>query len=230
MNFDVYYLVILALPLMFGITVHEAAHGIAAKYCGDNTAQMLGRLTLNPIKHIDPIGTVAFPLMMYLFSSTLLGGAGFLFGWAKPVPVNSRNYTRFSYRKSDFIVSFAGPASNLIMLFIWSWIAVLSAFLPMPYGDVVSDMAGVGVILNAVLFTLNMIPIFPLDGGHVLDTLLPPSWSIQFRKLNLGRYGFFIVLLLISMEPTRTLFHESVMFVAKTVSYPASWVLSSVYN
>ncbi len=219
-SFDFYSLIIMIIPLVFGITVHEAAHGYAAKYCGDNTAAMLGRLSLNPIRHIDPIGTIAFPLGLY-FLATIFSYSPFIFGWAKPVPVNPRNYSRFSLRKSDLLVSFAGPGSNFVMMFLWGLILGLSPLVPQMYYDPVSAMASYGVIINAVLFTLNMIPILPLDGGHILDNFLPPKWSMTYRKLNLGNNGFFLVMLLLYFGPTRAVFYAIVQSVASLSFLPA---------
>ncbi len=224
----IYNLLIMILPLLFGITVHEAAHGFAARYCGDNTAAMMGRLTLNPIKHIDPIGTIAFPLGLYLLS-TIMGTTPFIFGWAKPVPVNPRNYTRFSLKKSDILVSFAGPGSNLVQMFIWAFLMGISPVVPEIYTGVLGEMASYGIIINALLFTLNMLPILPLDGGHILDAFLPPNLSMNFRKLAIGNMGFIIVILLISTNPTRQWFHWLVWKVASLALIPAQ-ILASLFS
>ena len=225
----IYNLLIMILPLIFGITVHEAAHGFAAKYCGDKTAEMMGRLTLNPIKHIDPIGTIAFPFGLYLLSSMMGMPNPIIFGWAKPVPVNPRNYTRFSLKKSDILVSFAGPGSNLLQMFIWAILMGISPVVPEIYTDVLREMATYGVIFNAVLFTLNMLPILPLDGGHILDAFLPPNLSMSFRKLAVGNMGFIILILLISTNPTRQWFHWLVWKVASLALIPAH-ILASLFG
>ena len=218
-----YKLLIMVLPLLFGITVHEAAHGFAAKYCGDKTAEMMGRLTLNPIKHIDPVGTIAIPLILYLIS------APFLFGWAKPVPVNPRNYTRFSLKKSDMLVSFAGPGSNLVQMFIWAILLGISPAVPEMYTGVLGEMAYYGIIINALLFTLNMLPILPLDGGHILDAFLPPNLSMSFRKLSNNNIGFFIVILFISVSPTKQFFHWLVFKVATLGLIPAE-IIANLFS
>lgn len=177
---------IYALPLLFAITVHEAAHGYAARRLGDRTAQMLGRLTLNPIKHIDPIGTVLVPLLL------LISGAGFIFGWAKPVPVSPRNFKNPG--KDMAMVAAAGPASNLVMALFWALIMRLVAGPLSGIGNAVEPiflMAQFGVIINALLAVLNMLPIPPLDGGRVAVGLLPPKPSMTLAQVE--PYGMWIL-------------------------------------
>lgn len=170
-----------ALPVLFAITVHEAAHGWAALKFGDRTAQMMGRLTLNPIKHIDPIGTLLVP-------GLLLMAGGFIFGWAKPVPVTWQN---LSNPKKDMIwVALAGPMSNLGMAFIWAALAKIGL---MAGGNLQAlyYMGIAGIQINAVLMLLNLLPLPPLDGGRVLVGLLPGSLS--WRVSRIEPYGFFIL-------------------------------------
>ena len=174
-----------AIPILFGITVHEAAHGWVARLFGDRTAEMMGRLTLNPIKHIDPVGTVIVPLRRVWFS-------GFLFGWAKPVPISSRNLRN---PKRDMIaVALAGPGANLLMAFIWALIYKLFALVAGPLGGGAAfflQMARIGVFFNLLLMIFNLLPIPPLDGGRVLRGLVPES--IGHRLDALERYGLIIV-------------------------------------
>jgi len=175
-----------ALPLLFAITVHEAAHGYAARHFGDRTAEMLGRLTLNPIKHIDPLGTVLIPLAL------LLSGAGFIFGWAKPVPVAPRNFKNPG--RDMAIVAAAGPASNVLMAVFWAIVMRLSAALMTDMGtsgQAIFLMAQFGVIINALLAVLNMLPIPPLDGGRVAVGLLPPKASSSLSQIE--PYGMWIL-------------------------------------
>jgi Zn-dependent protease len=177
---------IYALPLLSAITVHEAAHGYAASRLGDRTAQMLGRLTLNPIKHIDPVGTLLIPMLL------LMSGAGFIFGWAKPVPVSPRNFKNPG--KDMAIVAAAGPASNLVMALFWAVIMRLVAGPLSGIGNLAEPiflMAQFGVIINALLAVLNMLPIPPLDGGRVAVGLLPPKVSMGLARVE--PYGMWIL-------------------------------------
>ena len=159
------------LPIMLAITVHEAAHGLVADKLGDKTARMAGRVTLNPLKHIDPLGTVVLPLLMYALS-------GFMFGWAKPVPVNWRNLHH--PRRDTALVAIAGPAANFIMILIWALLLAVSRELAQSNTWIavpLYHMANFGILINAILMALNLLPILPLDGGRVLNSLLPPAWS-----------------------------------------------------
>ncbi len=178
---------IYALPVLFAITVHEAAHGYVARYFGDNTAAMLGRVTLNPLKHIDPIGTIAMPLFLYLAT-----GGAFLFGYAKPVPVH---FGRLRNPRRDTIwVALAGPVSNLIQAFGWG------VALYLLHGAGVDErffleMCRAGLLVNVVMFVFNLFPLPPLDGGRVLTSLLPPRLAIPFSRIE--PWGFFIVMALV---------------------------------
>ncbi|MEO8545448.1 MAG: site-2 protease family protein [Betaproteobacteria bacterium] len=175
---------IYALPVLFAITVHEAAHGYAARHFGDNTAYALGRVTLNPIKHIDPIGTIVMPLMLYFATS-----GAFVFGYAKPVPVRFGNLRN---PKRDMVwVALAGPGVNLIQAFLWGLATVLlhavgstePFFLRMCQG---------GILVNVVMFVLNLFPLPPLDGGRVLVGLLPMRQAEMVARIE--PWGFFIVM------------------------------------
>ncbi|WP_316364437.1 site-2 protease family protein [Candidatus Thiodiazotropha sp. CDECU1] len=182
-------LAIFILPLIFAITVHEAAHGWMAKRLGDKTAQMLGRVTLNPLKHIDPVGTILVPLGLYLLT-------GFMFGWAKPVPVNWNNLRK---PKRDMgLVALAGPGANLIMALIWSILVYAGALALEDFawlGVPLVLMGVTGVLINAILMALNMMPVPPLDGGRVVYSLLPPKQAHAYSKLE--SYGIIIVLALL---------------------------------
>ncbi|MGQ5525083.1 site-2 protease family protein [Chitinimonas sp. PSY-7] len=180
---------IYALPVLFAITVHEAAHGYAAKQFGDRTAEMMGRLTLNPIKHIDPIGTVLVPAVVLFLSNTM--GGGFLFGWAKPVQVDFRNLKN---PKADMLwVAAAGPAANLAMALVWVLILKFAGSL----GETIfqaplSYMAQAGIQVNVVLMVLNLLPLPPLDGGRILVSLLPPRAASQLAQIE--PYGIWILI------------------------------------
>jgi Zn-dependent protease len=181
------YFTISIIPVLLAITVHEAAHGYAAKHFGDKTAYFLGRITLNPIKHIDPVGTVVIPGMLLLLS------APFLFGWAKPVPVNFSNLN--NPKKDMMWVALAGPASNLFMAIIWAIILGLFKSSGASYALFIIGMAQVGIMINLVLMLLNLLPIPPLDGGRMAVSLLPSPWS--YKLASLERYGMFILIFLI---------------------------------
>jgi Zn-dependent protease len=182
-------IIIYAIPIVFAITVHEAAHGWVASKLGDQTARLMGRLTLNPIKHIDPVGTILVPLFMSMFTP-------FLLGWAKPVPVDWRNLRR--PRQDMAWVALAGPAVNLLMLILWLIFAKLITATDLGsqrFTVPLLDMAMIGVLINFVLMLLNLIPIPPLDGSRIVSSLLPPRTAIQYNRLE--PYGLVIVLILL---------------------------------
>jgi Zn-dependent protease len=178
---------IYALPIIFAITFHEAAHGYVAKYFGDMTAYMQGRVSLNPMHHIDPIGTIIIPLV-----SLALGG--FLFGWAKPVPVN---FGALRNPKKDMLwVALAGPMSNLAMALAWALLLKLATLMPGNYfASPLAIMANMGVKINIVLMMLNLLPIPPLDGGRVMVSLLPTRQAYQLAKIE--PYGIIILVVLL---------------------------------
>lgn len=174
-----------ALPVIFAITVHEAAHGYVARYFGDYTADKLGRISLNPLRHIDPLGTILVPLL-----SLALGGI--LFGWAKPVPVN---FSRLRHPKTNMLwVALAGPAANFGMALLWALLLLMtpvSERFSLPF----SLMSQAGITINLVLMILNLLPLLPLDGGRIALSLLPSRYATLFARSE--RYGFFILLLLL---------------------------------
>jgi len=179
-----------ALPILFAITLHEVAHGWMARRLGDPTAMMLGRLTLNPLKHVDPVGTVVVPL-------ALLALGGFIFGWAKPVPVN---YANLRHPKRDMaIVAAAGPGANLLMACGWALAMKLALALhgTLPWVAVpLGYMAFAGITINVVLAVLNMLPLPPLDGGRVVAGLLPDRLAASYGRLE--PWGLLIVLALLA--------------------------------
>ncbi|MDO8776116.1 MAG: site-2 protease family protein [Burkholderiaceae bacterium] len=192
---------IYALPVLFAITVHEAAHGYAARHFGDNTAYALGRVTLNPFKHIDPVGTIAMPLLLYFAT-----GGAFLFGYAKPVPVQ---FGRLRNPKRDMIwVALAGPGANLVQALVWGIVFYLlqgggvteSFFLKMAQG---------GILVNVVMFAFNLFPLPPLDGGRILVGLLPYRQAELVSRVE--PWGFFIVMGLVIAGVVSKLWMQPVM-------------------
>ena len=186
-------LAIYALPVIFAITLHEAAHGYVARHFGDNTAYVLGRVSLNPVRHIDLVGTIILPLLI-LVTSKLLGSGGILFGWAKPVPVD---FSALRNPKRDMLwVAAAGPFANLLMAVIWA-VAFKTALATTPNAFTLplSLMAEAGISVNLVLMVLNLLPILPLDGGRIAASLLPRRLAYRYSRLE--PYGFPILLLLL---------------------------------
>lgn len=181
-----------ALPVLFAITLHEAAHGWVAGRLGDDTALRLGRVSLNPLRHIDIIGTVIFPLLTIAISN--MGGAFFIFGWAKPVPVDFR---RLNHPRRDMaLVAAAGPAANLLMMLFWGLMIRLGGGIESGwFGVPLIYMGLAGLLINAILAVLNMLPILPLDGGRVLASLLPRDLAASYARLE--PYGLVIIILLL---------------------------------
>ena len=178
---DILSILIWAIPVLFAITVHEAAHGWVASLLGDHTARMMGRLTLNPIKHIDPVGTILVPALLYLSSS------GFIFGWAKPVPVN---FGALRSPKQDMLwVAIAGPGVNLLMAIGWLIVVAIANAANIPF---LVLMGGAGIFVNLLLAIFNLLPVPPLDGGRVVSSLLPRKLAYQYDQLE--PYGLFILI------------------------------------
>jgi len=183
MNNMIQTFAVYALPILFAITLHEAAHAYAARYFGDNTAYMQGRMSLNPIKHIDPVGTLLIPIVLFFI------GSPFLFGYAKPVPVEFRNLRN---PKRDMAwVALAGPAANLVMALLWMIGVILLGNYQSP-DDFFMRMAQAGILTNLVIFAFNLFPVPPLDGGRIMTSLLPAPYAYKYAQLE--AYGFFIVM------------------------------------
>ena len=177
--------------LLFSVVAHEVAHGYAALKQGDDTALMLGRLTFNPLKHIDPFMTILFPLLMFLAHAPILGGA-------KPVPVNPRKYRKF--KRGDIIVSLAGIATNIVLAFICTILIVLIGFIPLSPSTaetqaLLQAMMGWGIVVNLGLAAFNLLPVPPLDGSHVMKYILPPGWALGYQRI--GFFGIIILLFLL---------------------------------
>ena len=200
-------ILIFALPVLFAITVHEAAHGYVARHYGDNTAYMLGRITLNPFKHIDPIGTIVMPLVLYFATS-----GAFVFGYAKPVPVNFGNLRN---PKRDMIwVALAGPVTNFIQAIIWAVLLVILVLVGIREPFFVK-MCYAGISVNLVMWALNLFPLPPLDGGRVLVGLLPYKQAVAVSKME--PYGFFIVMGLILTGVLSTIWMTPLISIGRSI-------------
>ncbi|CAN7444031.1 site-2 protease family protein [Pseudorhodoferax sp. LjRoot39] len=203
MNFDAILqnLLIFALPVLFAITVHEAAHGYVARHYGDNTAYLLGRVTLNPVKHIDPLGTIVMPIMLYLATS-----GAFVFGYAKPVPVQ---FGRLRHPKRDMVwVALAGPLANLVQALLWgvAFYLLVAVGVTEPF---FVKMCQAGMLVNVVMFAFNLFPLPPLDGGRVLVGLLPYKQAVLLSRVE--PWGFFIVMGLVLAGVVGTLWLRPIM-------------------
>ncbi len=201
---------IIALPvLIFSVVVHEYAHGWVALQQGDHTAQMLGRLTLNPVPHIDPVGSLLVPALLVLMPGNAI------LGWAKPVPVNPRNFRE--YKKGDILVSLAGVAANALLviacIFLLAAAIWLTRLVPGPemVWTVIREMAMFGIWINVILIVFNLLPIPPLDGSHIVYHLLPPELAVRYRAI--GQYGILILLVLLFMGGFRFLLAPVVVLV-----------------
>lgn len=185
----VYQIFIWAIPVLFAVTLHEVGHGWVAKQLGDTTAEDMGRLSLNPLKHIDPVGTVIIPLATFFLS-------GFIFGWAKPVPVN---WNQLRNTKRDIaLVALAGPAANLIMIVFWLMIMkliIVFADQNNIAAHVMLFMGSAGIAINSLLMILNLFPLPPLDGSRVVFSLLPTSLAYRYTKIE--PYGMIILVILL---------------------------------
>ena len=211
-------ILIYALPVLFAITVHEAAHGYAARHFGDNTAFMLGRITLNPLKHIDPVGTILMPLLLYFATS-----GAFLFGYAKPVPVR---FDRLRNPKRDMIwVALAGPGANLVQALLWG--ALLYVLLGMGLTEpFFIKMCQGGMLVNVVMFVFNLFPLPPLDGGRILVGLLPYKQAELVSRIE--PWGFFVVMALVVAGVVNAIWMRPLMGltfgVLQTVLTPLAWL------
>jgi Zn-dependent protease len=211
---------IYALPVLFAITVHEAAHGYAARHFGDSTAWMQGRLTLNPLKHIDPMGTILMPLLLYFATS-----GAFLFGYAKPVPVHFANLRN---PKRDMVwVALAGPGANLLQALLWGILFYLLAA-----GNVTErffmEMCRAGMLTNVVMFVFNLFPLPPLDGGRILVGMLPWRQAVMVSRIE--PWGFFIVMGLVVTGVVSALWMRPLMGLTFDLLEILLWPLSSLLH
>lgn len=212
---DIQYIAALIIPLIFAITVHEAAHGWVANKLGDPTALLMGRITLNPVKHIDWIGTIIIPI-----AALLMSGFQFVFGWAKPVPVTWENLK--NPRRDMALVALAGPGVNVLMALIWAAIAKLSMLFTHTQSTIASDiiqftqMASLfGIMINCILCLLNLIPLPPLDGSRVISAILPPRMAAYYDSIE--PYGIFILLILLFMGLLRHILTGPLMLMTSII-------------
>ncbi len=217
MNFIFENLIVIGIPLLFAITLHEAAHGYVARFLGDSTAEKMGRITLNPIAHVDLIGTILIPFFILFFSS-----GAFLFGYAKPVPVNPLYFK--NPRRDMAYVAIAGPFSNFLMALFWTFILKLS------FSNGASDaasflgqMASAGILVNLVLIALNLIPIPPLDGGRIAVGFLPLRAAAVLNKME--PYGLVIILILLFTDLLSKIINPFIALLTRLLS-----VIFSVYS
>ena len=209
-----------ALPVLLAITMHEAAHGYIAKLFGDNTAWSMGRVTLNPIPHIDLVGTIAMPLLLYVATS-----GQFLFGYAKPVPVD---FSRLRHPKRDMIwVALAGPASNFLQALAWAAALYFMAGMEVEEPFFI-EMARAGILVNLVMFAFNLFPLPPLDGGRMLVGLLP--WRMAVRFAQVERYGFFIVMALVLLGVVSAFWMRPIMSASMQTIQWLLFPLAALFN
>jgi Zn-dependent protease len=207
------FIALAAIPILFAVTLHEAAHGYVARHFGDTTAERAGRISMNPIRHIDPVGTILMPILTLMISQAM--GGMFIFGWAKPVPVN---FAALRHPKKDMLwVALAGPAVNLFMALAWALAAYIAqAFKGNYFAAPLHDMAILGIQINVVLMVLNLIPLPPLDGGRIAVSLLPYPQAIRFARIE--PYGMFILIILIASGVLGLL-----------LSPVVSWLIDAIY-
>jgi Zn-dependent protease len=209
---------IYAIPVILAITLHEAAHGYVAMRFGDMTAYAAGRVSLNPIRHIDPVGTVAMPIAI-LALAKVFGGGGLLFGWAKPVPVNFAN---LRHPKRDMLwVAAAGPLSNLAMALVWALVAKASLLMPGHYFALPLALTGAaGVLTNVIFMLLNLLPLPPLDGGRMLMSLLPQRYAHAVARVEPYGFGILIVLLFTGVLSLWPVIGMALSMIAQTFGVP----------
>jgi Zn-dependent protease len=203
-------ILIWTVPVLFAVTVHETAHGFVANIFGDKTALLLGRLTLNPIKHIDIIGTIIVPLFCLILG-------GFVFGWAKPVPINPRNLR--NPKRDMAFVAFAGPFSNLLMALIWALIAKMGIILAgnFSFTAILIKVCEAGIYINLVLMILNLIPIPPLDGSRVVSSILPTNLATIYDRIE--PYGFIILIILLVTNVLSKILGPALMWLQQFISH-----------
>ncbi len=210
----VYILIVWGVPIILAITLHEAAHGLVAYRLGDDTARKRGRVTLNPVRHVDPVGTILLPGFMLLFTQ-------FIFGWARPVPVNPRRMHRPV--RDMAIVAIAGPATNLVLALVSAILLRFTTPLPDSPERWISDALAVSVWINVILTVFNMMPLPPLDGGRVAVGILPPALGQRLARLE--RYGLIILVVILFVIPLAgRLVGWDLNVFAKLVLEPANWL------
>ena len=197
MNDFALQIVLAAVPVILAITLHEAAHGYAALALGDDTAKLRGRLSVNPLRHIDPVGTLLLPGLLVLGQLLTVGHVGFIFGWAKPVPVSAWRFA--NPRRGMALVAAAGPAANFVLAWLGALAMHVLDYLPGVSGDVVAQLLETFVIANLVLGLFNLLPVPPLDGGRIAVGVLPERWAMAWARLE--RAGIVLVIVVVFLAP-----------------------------
>jgi Zn-dependent protease len=207
------YLLIAGIPILLAVTLHEAAHGYVARYFGDTTAERAGRLSLNPIRHIDLVGTILLPIVTLALAIAV--GTLFVFGWAKPVPVN---FAALRHPKRDMLwVALAGPAANLVMAFAWALLAKISAGMGGYIGAVLHEVGAKGLQINVLFMVLNLLPLPPLDGGRIAVSLLPYRAARQYSQIE--PYGIFILIILLTAFGLGQVILQLALWLAAAIDY-----------
>lgn len=216
-NFDFSYVLLAIPPVMLSLVMREIARGYVAYRCGDPTALQFGRLTLNPMAHIDLIGTIIVPALSLALTP-------FVYGWVRPIPINARNFK--NVRSARRWIALAGPVTNLLLVYFWGMLSFLIGVVPEAYTDPLTIMVDFGMTINIVLIVINLLPILPLDGGVIVDSFLNAKWSMKFRQIE--PYGTWIVLALLLTGALSGLINLFSLMIGSSVSIFTALILAGI--